>query len=31
MTIPSEKALLVMRWQSVQWHVYTITGACVIS
>jgi hypothetical protein len=25
-TIPIENALLVMRWQSAQWHVYTAIG-----
>jgi hypothetical protein len=29
--IPKEKALLVIRWQSVQWHVVTNSGASVIS
>jgi hypothetical protein len=30
-TQPIENALLVMRWQSTQWQVYTICGAWVIS
>ena len=30
-TTPKEKALLVRRWQSVQWHVYTNCGASLIS
>jgi hypothetical protein len=30
-TKPNEKALLVKRWQAVQWHVVTNVGASVIS
>jgi len=30
-TTPIENALLVMRWQSVQWQAYTLSGAAVIS
>jgi hypothetical protein len=29
--MPKEKALLVNRWQSLQWHVVTNVGASVIS
>jgi hypothetical protein len=30
-TTPIETALLVTRWQSVQWQMYTLSGAAVIS
>jgi len=29
--IDSENALLVRRWQSVQWHVWVRTGVSLIS
>ena len=30
-TTPIENALPVPHWQSVQWHVYTLSGACMIA